>query len=65
MAKARRSLGRNSVSVLDTREEYAAEVTVSMSVPFSCSMYGNCDGIDASVISLEFTFFVDYQPEAY
>ena len=32
MAKARRSMGRNSVSVLDTREEYSAEVTISMSV---------------------------------
>ncbi|CAM9940508.1 unnamed protein product [Scytosiphon promiscuus] len=30
MAKARRTMGRNSVSVLDTREEYSAEVTVSM-----------------------------------
>lgn len=26
-------MGRNSVSVLDTREEYSAEVTISMSVP--------------------------------
>lgn len=33
MAKARRSLGRNSVSVHDTREEYSAEVTIDMSVP--------------------------------
>ncbi|CAM9654127.1 unnamed protein product, partial [Laminaria digitata] len=31
MAKARRSMGRNSVSVLDTREEFSAEVTISMS----------------------------------
>lgn len=30
MAKARRSMGRNSVSVLDTREEYSAEVTIAM-----------------------------------
>ncbi|CAM9531003.1 unnamed protein product [Ectocarpus sp. 4 AP-2014] len=30
MAKARRSMGRNSVSVLDTREEYAAEVTIAI-----------------------------------
>ncbi|CAM9967821.1 unnamed protein product [Pylaiella littoralis] len=30
MAKARRSIGRNSVSVLDTREEYSAEVTISI-----------------------------------
>eukprot|EP00903_Cladosiphon_okamuranus_P011777 g11070.t1 len=30
MAKARRTMGRNSVSVLDTREHYAAEVTVSI-----------------------------------
>lgn len=30
MAKARRSMGRNSVSVLDTREEYSAEVTISI-----------------------------------
>ncbi|CAM9098782.1 unnamed protein product [Hapterophycus canaliculatus] len=30
MAKARRTMGRNSVSVLDTREEYSAEVTISI-----------------------------------
>eukprot|EP00752_Nemacystus_decipiens_P012150 g10769.t1 len=30
MAKARRTMGRNSVSVLDTREQYSAEVTISM-----------------------------------
>lgn len=39
MAKARRSLGRNSVSVHDTREEYSAEVTINMSVPLILQFY--------------------------
>lgn len=34
MARARRTLGWNSVSVLDTREEYNAEVTISMLVTY-------------------------------
>lgn len=35
MARARRTLGWNSVSVLDIREEYNAEVTISMLVSAS------------------------------
>lgn len=35
MAKARKSLGRNSVSVLDTRGTYSAEVKINMSVSWN------------------------------
>lgn len=62
MAKARRSLGRNSVSVLDTRGQYSAEVKIDMSVPLSTVLvfYAPCFHAPSTFGLFSFTLLCNF-----